>query len=468
VTPEDILYAGLAGQAELIRAKQLSSVELTALALERIHALDAGLGAFRTVLRASALREAAARDAQDIGERGPLHGVPVAIKDENDVAGEVTTYGGLAQRTPVDDDSETVRRLRAAGAVIVGKTRMSEFGQWPYTESVAFGITRNPWDPGLTPGGSSGGSAVAVATGMVAAALGGDGGGSIRIPAAWCGLFGLKPQRGRVSAAPYPSLWGALGTTGPLTRKVVDSALFYDVIHGATAQDRWHAIEPVVSYVDQLREPVPSLRIGIIEKPAVPGIPLDPDQRVALTRTAELLEEFGHRIEQVRRRLPNHGPSFVPQYFGAVRDEARLMEDPARLERRTRKSIRLGKLFPDATVRWAERRGDALAKKADRLLYDYDLLLTPTVPSLPPAAGILDGIGPVRALWRSNPATAYTAIWNVTGHPAAAVPAGFTPAGLPLSIQLIGPRDGEGLILKVAAQLEAARPWANRRPRSPE
>ena len=464
MTPDDILYAGLAGQAELVGSKHVSSVELTTMALERIHALDAGLGAFRVVLRAAALREAAERDAVGFDDRGPLHGVPVAIKDENDVAGEVTSYGGLAQRSAVADDSETVRRLRAAGAVIIGKTRMSEFGQWPYTESVAFGISRNPWDPALTPGGSSGGSAIAVATGMVAAALGGDGGGSIRIPAAWCGLFGLKPQRGRVSSAPYASLWGSLGTTGPLTRRVVDAALFYDVIHGATAQDRWHAIDPAVGYVDQLREPVPPLRIGLIDKPALPGSALDPDQRVALTRTAELLEEFGHRVEPLRRRLPNHAAAFVPQYFGAVREEARLIEDPARLERRTRSSIRLGKAFGAPVVRWSERRGEALAAKVDRLLDDYDVLLTPTVPTLPPAAGILDGAGAVKALWRSLPATAYTAIWNATGHPAAAVPAGFTPAGLPLSIQLVGPRDGEGLLLKIAAQLETARPWADLQP----
>ncbi len=460
---DDLAYAGLVRQAALVRAGEVSSAELTAGLLERIQALDPGLGAFRAVLAERALDEAAARD-RATGDRGPLHGVPVAVKDENDVAGEVTTYGGSAQVSPATADSEVVRRLRAAGAVVIGKTRMSEFGQWPYTESVTYGITRNPWDPARSPGGSSGGSAVAVATGMTAAAVSGDGGGSIRIPAAWCGLYGLKPQRGRVSAAPYDALWGTLGTIGPLTRSVADTAMFYDAVRGTVASDRWRATEPAASYVSALEQPVRRLRIGVTARTTTPGVRVDPQQRRALDETVSLLVDAGHEVEELAGRLPDPTTAFVPQFFGAVRDEAARVERPERLERRTRQTLALARAYPPAVVRWAERRGEALTARVDGLFERYDLLLTPTVPMLPPYAGVLDGLGSVRAALRSTPAIAFTAIWNVAGNPAAAIPAGFTDDGLPLSVQLIGPRNGEPLILQTSAHLESARPWSPHRP----
>jgi amidase len=463
VISEELAYAGLVRQAELVRSGEVSSVELTAGLLERIQALDPALGAFRAVLAERALDEAAARDRQ-VADRGPLHGVPVAVKDENDVAGEVTTYGGSAQRTPATQDAEVVRRLRAAGAVVLGKTRMSEFGQWPYTESVAFGITRNPWDTDRSPGGSSGGSAVAVATGMVAAAVSGDGGGSIRIPAAWCGLYGLKPQRGRVSAAPYDALWGTLGTIGPLTRSVADAALFYDVVRGTVPADRWHAAEPPASYAEALREPAGRLQIGVTARSTTPGITPGTAQRRALDETAELLAQAGHHVEELPGRLPDPTAAFVPQFYGSVRDEATRVERPDRLERRTRQTLLLARAYPPAVVRWAERRGEALSARVDELFERYDLLLTPTVPGPPPRTGVLDGLGSLRAALRSTPAIAYTAIWNVAGNPAAAVPAGLSADGLPLSVQLVGPRDGEPVVLRVSAQLESARPWAELRP----
>ena len=194
--------------------------QVVAEALARIQAGDAELNAFSVVLAEQALAEADALDAAD-APVGPLHGVPIAIKEEIDVAGTVTTFGGLANSTPATADAEVVTRLRAAGAVIIGKTTMPEFGAFPFTESDSRGVTRNPWDRTRTPGGSSGGTAAAVSAGMVPVGMGGDGGGSIRIPSASCGLFGLKPQRGRVTTAPHPHLWWALGTAGPLTRSVL-------------------------------------------------------------------------------------------------------------------------------------------------------------------------------------------------------------------------------------------------------
>lgn len=215
---QDVVSAGLVEQRELLEQGVLSSQELVAATLTGIDAA-ADLNAFTQVLHEQARAEAIERDRERAaGEVGPLHGIPIAIKDEIDIAGLVTTFGTRANSTPAKADAEVVRRLRAAGAVIVGKTAMPEFGQWPFTESSTYGVTRNPWNRNHTTGGSSGGSAAAVAAGLVPVAIGSDGGGSIRIPSACCGLFGLKPQRGRVPVAPFEQLWWALGATGPLAR----------------------------------------------------------------------------------------------------------------------------------------------------------------------------------------------------------------------------------------------------------
>ena len=275
-------------------AGEVSAVEVARASLERIAALDPGLNAMSRVLATEALAEAESRDAAlAAGEPcGPLHGVPVVIKEEVDVAGTVTTFGGEGNSTPAAADAEVVRRLRLAGAVVVGKTTMPEFGAWPYTEGTSRGITRNPWDPSRTPGGSSGGTAVAVATGMVPVGLGGDGGGSIRIPSAMCGLFGLKPQRGRVTTAPHPHLWWALGTAGPLTRTVLDSAIFYDAIRGNVPTDLYSAGE-TGSFTEAARTAPGRLRIGWSTKPVTLGVRPDPAHVRAVQDTARLLGELG-------------------------------------------------------------------------------------------------------------------------------------------------------------------------------
>lgn len=463
---DEIFFAGVAGQAALVRDGALSARELTAACLGRIDVLDHRLNAFTNVLRDKALAEAEERDAARArGEAlGPLHGVPVAIKEELDVAGEVTTFGGRANRTPVATDSEVVRRLRAAGAVVIGKTAMPEFGQWPFTESAAYGHTRNPWDTGRSTGGSSGGTAAAVASGMVAVGLGGDGGGSIRIPSACCGLYGLKPQRGRVTASPMPHLWWALGTTGPLTRSVVDSALVYDVIRGSVAGDRFRAREPESSFVEAVRASARPLRIAWSTKPAALGVRPDPENVRAVADTATLLGALGHHVEEVDPGYPDTTAAFVPQFFGGVRAEADQMEQPELLERRTRETVRLGAWVRPRAVEWAMRQGEKVAAKANRVFDSHDLLLTPVIAPRPPQVGVLDGVGTVGAALRSMPMIAYTALWNVTGNPAASVPAGFGSDGLPLAVQLVGRTDDEATILSVSAQLEEARPWADERP----
>jgi len=366
---DDLLFSGAAALAELIRAGDLAARELTEACLARIDAHNDRLNAFTSVLREEARAEADARDSARArgDELGPLHGVPVAIKEEVDVAGQVTTFGGRANTTPVRADAAVVTRLREAGAVVVGKTAMPEFGQWPFTESVAFGMTRNPWDTTRSPGGSSGGTAAAVASGMVPIGIGGDGGGSIRIPAACCGLFGLKPQRGRVSSDPHEHLWWALGTTGPLTRSVLDSALVYDVIHGALPRDRFHAAPPTVSFVDAVSAPTRPLRIAWSTKTVTLGVKPAPEHVEAVRATVSVLADLGHRVVEVDPGYPDPTAAFVPQFFAGVASEAQLVEHPERLERRTRETLRLGAWVRPGVVEWAMRRGERLAEKANRI-----------------------------------------------------------------------------------------------------
>lgn len=466
----DLAFAGAAAQAHAVARGDVSSAELVELHLDRIARFDGGLHAFTAVLAEQAREEARARDeARSRGEElGPLHGVPVAIKEENDVAGAVTTFGGAANHTPRSSDGYVVRRLREAGAVVLGKTNMPEFGQHPFTESV-HGTTRNPWGPTRTPGGSSGGTAVAVAAGMVPFGIGGDGGGSIRIPAAYCGLFGLKPTRGRVSTAPVPDLWGALGTVGPLTRTVADSALVYDVLRGNQPSDRYRAADPAIPFVEAARVDGPlaarRLRVAWSTKPVTRGVRPAPEHVDAVRETAVLLAGLGHTVVEIDPRYPDPTLAFVPQFFDGVRAEVALVEDPAALERRTRQVLRLGAWARPGVVARAVRAGERIAATVDdRVFASYDVLLTPVVAPRPAPVGVLEGTSAVTAMLKDVPMVAYTALWNVTGHPAASVPAGFAADGLPTAVQVVGRRGEEATVLALSAELERARPWADRRP----
>jgi amidase len=442
-------------------AGEVSAVEVVQASLARITALDPGLNAMSVLLAAEALAEAEARDrALAAGEPcGSLHGVPVVIKEEVDVAGTVTTFGGEANSTPVSEDAEVVRRLRAAGAVVVGKTTMPEFGAWPYTEGASRGVTRNPWDRTRTPGGSSGGTAVAVATGMVPVGLGGDGGGSIRIPSAMCGLFGLKPQRGRVSTAPHPHLWWALGTAGPLTRTVLDSAIFYDAVRGNVAGDL-HTAGDTGSFTEAARTAPGRLRIGWSTKPVALGVRPDRAHVRAVEDTARLLTELGHDVRRVEPHYPDPTLAFVPQFFAGIRDEAGAVEHPERLERRTRQTRRLGAWVTPRVRDWALRQTEEVTRQANRVFDEVDVLLTPTTAHRPPRVGVIDGKGTVGSALAAMPAIAYCALWNVAGNPAANVPAGLAEDGLPLGVQLVGRQNDETTLLSLSAQLEAARPWS--------
>src|SRR5271165_1664432 len=294
--PTDLAFAGIARQAELIATGEVSPRELVELYLGRIAGLDGRLNAFRVVFAERALLEADQAEARRAagGER-PLLGVPLAVKDDIDVAGELTTYGTNAVDEPARADAEVVRRLREAGAVIVGKTNVPELTLWPFTETATYGATRNPWDLQRAPGGSSGGSAAAV----VGAALGSDGAGSIRIPAAWCGLFGLKPQRGRVSMAPRARGWHGLSVNGVLTRRVADTALFHDVASGAVDSDSDSAPSPARSFAEMASTPPRGLRIAVSKRVPLGVISrLDPDAARALDETVGLLRSLGHEVTQ--------------------------------------------------------------------------------------------------------------------------------------------------------------------------
>jgi amidase len=426
---------------------------------------DPDLNAFSVVLANEAREQARFLELGQGGARGPLFGVPVAIKEELDVAGCVTTYGGHGNSTPAAADGEVVRRLREAGAIVVGKTQMPEFGAFPYTESARHGYTRNPWRRGFSPGGSSGGSAVAVSTGMVPVALGGDGGGSIRIPAACCGVFGLKPQRGRVTSAPHEHLWWALGTAGPLTRTVLDSAVVYDVIRGHVSVDRWQAGD-VGSFTEAARRAPGRLRVGWCTQPPTKGIRPHADHVSAVRDTARLLSDLGHEVREIDPHYPDPSPAFVPQFFAGIRSEAAEMEHYERLERRTRETCRLGTWVTPKVLDAALRATERFSEKANRVFDDVDVLLTPTVAHRPPRVGILDRTGTVRASLRSLPAVTYAAIWNVAGNPACSVPSGTGTDGLPVGVQLVGPTDGEEVLFSLAAQVEQARPWPLVAPRS--
>jgi amidase len=454
----DLAFAGIARQAELVRAGEVTPRELVELCVERIERIDPQLNAVRTLYAERALLEAdqaAGRLGAGGGEERPLLGVPILVKDDVDLAGEVTAYGSGANDRPAPADAEVVRRLRAAGAIVLGKTHTPELMQWPFTESATWGVTRNPWDLGRSPGGSSGGSGAAVAAGLAGAAVGSDGAGSIRIPAACCGLFGLKPQRGRVPTAPQEDAWQGLSTIGCLTRSVRDTALYFDVV-----ADRSDGEPPFGEAA--AREPG-RLRIACSAKNYL-FAPLKREPREAYEQTIELLRSLGHEVDEHDPPYGDVVTEIAPRYLRGIADDAARLPHPERLERRTRAMARMGRLLPGAVLRRARERERATAERLGRLFADHDVLLTPALAALPLPVGRYEGRG---ALWTFNGVTRftpYTPPWNHTGQPAASVPAGFTPDGVPLAVQLVGRPGDEATLLSLAAQLEAARPWADRRP----
>jgi amidase len=458
VDSDELAFAGAARQAELIRSGEVSARELTELHLDRIERVDPELNAFRVVLAERALAEADQADRRRAGgDDRPLLGVTVAIKDTIDVAGEVTTNGTSAYRDPAPADAELVRRLRAAGAVVVGKTNLPELAIIGVTESASWGITRNPWDLDRTPGGSSGGAAAAVAAGLVALGHASDGAGSIRIPASCCGLFGLKPQRGRVPLDPDPDHWFGLSVAGAVTRTVLDTAVFLDAVCDDTGPR---------PFAEAAGTPPGNLRIAVSDAFPLPspGLKVDPEVRGALDSTAGVLRSLGHRVEEHDPDYGLIGVVFLPRYLRGIEAEVATVPRPERLQRRTRGFARIGKLVPHAAVERARRDEEAAAARVNALFEDHDVLMTPVARQPPVSAQEWEGRSASRTLNGMARVYPYTGIWNASGQPAASVPAGFTADGLPLAVQLIGRPGDEHTLLSLAAQLEAERPWADRRP----
>jgi amidase len=462
---DDLAFAGPAELGRLVRSRQVSPRELVELFLGRIERLDPRCNAFRSVLAEEALAQADA----SVGADGALAGVPIAVKDDLAFAGHVATRGMRSANWPgpAAHDAESLRRLRAAGAIPIGITNVPELMIFPWTATAANGITRNPWDAARTCGGSSGGSAAAVAGGLVAAATASDGGGSIRIPSACCGLVGMKPSRGRISSAPGPPGWLGLSTAGALARTVSDSALLLDVMHGPPpGQPQLFPRPAAGSFVAAAATAPPRLRIAVSAKlpPGLFGRVAD-DQRTAWKRTASLLSGAGHEIVE---RDPDYGLAqlvFAQTWVRGVHEDAAAVAAPETLERSTRQMAAAGRVVvPDRRRASLLRGGERVAARIMALWDECDVLMTPTTAQAPIPADGAYGRSAAVAVNTAGRFTPFTAVFNLTGQPAVAVPAGWDSDGVPLSVQLVGRPGAEDVLYALAGELEHVAPWADRRP----
>jgi amidase len=446
------------GLRELLARREVSSRELVGSCLERIERLDGRLRAFRVVTEARALADADAADrALREGDRRALLGVPVAVKDVVDVAGETTSLGTGAVTRRAQADGELVRRLAAAGAVLIGKTNLSELQIWALTASATSGVTRNPWNTERSAGGTSGGSAVAVAAGMTALAHGVDGGGSIRLPAAWCGLVGFKPAPDRDVRT--RESWHGLAVHGPLARSVRDAALLAAVLAGDLRPD-------ANTVVATARRPPGRLRIAITVSPPTPA-PVDAPVRDAVFATARVLEALGHRVEQRNvfgglGDAQRVGLAILARFLDGARAEAARLERPERLEPRTRAVLRAGRLVPERALRAAQRAQADEQRRLAAALAGVDALLMPVSARIALRADAWDGLGAIRAFGRQSRLIPFTPPWNLVGWPALALPAAHDPNGVPIGVQLIAAPGRAPALFALAAQLQSAQPRTTR------
>ncbi|MEO7002406.1 MAG: amidase [Ktedonobacterales bacterium] len=457
--------------AELIRSGELHSRELIEASLAQISAHQ-NLNAFTYVDAEGAL---VAADAIAPGDPRPFAGVPIAIKELNAVAGQPFTMGSrLFGAFHADHDAYVVRRLRAAGFVLVGRSNAPEFGITPTTEPTRFGATRNPWNPDRISGGSSGGAAAAVAAGMLPVAHGSDGGGSLRIPAACCGLVGLKPSRGRISSGPELGD-NLLSTSGALTRSVADSAALLDVMAGYEVGDATWAAPSSAPFATFVTRPPERLRIAFTTVAPL-GTPVDPVCVEAVQKAAQMLTALGHIVEERTPpvwQAPGLESDFNTLYAASVASGVRAgaqvaqrPPQPGDVEALTWWFYEQGMRQSAAELLEATARLEGYARGVIGFFSTCDVLLTPALAQRPLAIGDLDTrASDPAAQWQKAAAfTPFTPIFNVTGQPAISVPLFQGADGLPLAVQLAGPPLGEGLLLALAAQLEAAHPWVDRRP----
>ena len=459
------------GLAQLIRARQVSAEEVRAAALHAFEAVNPQINA----LVETWADEPAAK-------HGPFNGVPTVIKDLGiTAAGRRNELGSaLARDCRADCDSHLMSRLRAAGLLPLGRATTPEFAASTTTESRLLGPTRNPWNTERGAGGSSGGSGAAVAAGMVPVAHATDGGGSIRVPASMCGLFGLKPSRGRVSMGPdVDEVWSGLAVHGVLTRSVRDSAGLLDAIHGHAAGDPFHIARPASSFLEQAHQAPGPLRIALQIRP-LNGQALDPAVEATLMQTVHNLESLGHRVEAIQPDIGLSWDAFVElngrfwsantaAWIDAIAGANGRSIDTEYLEPATLALYQMGKTLSATELLGALYERNLVARKVGSLFEQYDLLLSPTLPGLAPLIGTynaqqheLDGRGWMHHVFNQSP---FTALANVVGAPAMSVPLGHdSQSGLPVGMQFMGRFGDEGLLLSLAGQLEHALPWVDRVP----
>jgi Asp-tRNA(Asn)/Glu-tRNA(Gln) amidotransferase A subunit family amidase len=466
----DLYFTPAYELAARLRAGDLSPVELMEACLARIDEVNPILNAFIAMKPDEALDE-----ARKTGDRiargesvGTLAGLPFGVKELEDVAGYPSTHASVPFKDNYPkNDSVQVERLKRAGAIVLGKTNSPEFGSTAFTRNLLFGVTRNPWNVERTPGGSSGGSAAAVASGMVPFATGSDGGGSIRIPACYSGCFGIKVTFGRVPRGPFDMLdWSQTVCFGPLTRTVHDAALYLDAVVGPHPADPNSLPHPGLSYVEVLERLPKGLRIGW--SPTLGYAKVQPDILREAAAAARVFEGLGHSIEEIDEVFPEAGVAWAtiagPEVYAEIEDHI----EGHRSE--------FGQSFLAGTELMgtvtASRYGQAQRTRAElvnilcRLFDRYDLLLTPTLPTeafgatgkMPAEIGGVPVTNPIDLV-------AFTYPFNLTGHPAATVRAGFTDNGLPCGLQIVAPYHREDLILQAAYTYEQARPWNDRWPR---
>jgi len=471
VTESDLMFRPATELAEMVRSGEVSSRELVESSLARIEQLNPQLNAFVEIDSERALAA-----AEEIGANDPrpFAGVPIAIKNNRPVSGLKATIGcSLMADHVADYDHNVTRRFREAGFVIVGTTTLPEYGILPVSEARLFGPTRNPWDLERTPGGSSGGAAAAVASGMVPVAHGNDGGGSIRIPAACCGLVGLKPARGRISPAPELGD-SSLGIDGVLTRTVAETAAILDVLAGYEPGDATWAPPPAEPFALAAGRAPGKLRIAATTLPPVADAVVDPLCAQAVADAAELLRSLGHEVEEVDPPWQIDG---ISELFGGVFSIHIALQiaysgmvagrEPAAddMEPMSWAIYQMTQSFNALQGKGLEVQLQAYTRQLVSFLEPYDMLLTPALAERPLPLGTLDTAAPdpMSTFTRSGLFTPFTPVFNASGQPGISLPLYQGEDGLPLGVQLVGRPAGEAALLALASQVEAAVPWAARR-----
>jgi amidase len=469
---DETTWLDATAQADLVRRGEVSPRELTEAAIARIEAVNPKLDA---VIRTRF--DAARQEAEGPLPDGPFRGVPILFKDLGSmVAGEPMAFGlGPLRDLAFPLTSYLAEQFLAAGFIPLGRTNVPELGTTVTTEARSFPPARNPWDLGRSTGGSSGGSAAAVAAGMVAVAHASDGGGSIRIPASECGVVGLKPTRGRVSQGPVVGeSWAGGVIDGAVTRTVRDAAGVLDVISAPMPGDPYYAPPLPGPLVAEVGADPGRLRIGVLDRPGAEGFLDDPQCRAAVASAARLLESLGHHVEEsapaamFEQELPDHFNTIIAADTEATMLAFEMLlgrpigEDE--IEPRNVAYRRAGKALGAVTYLGSRAWFGMWARRMADWWNDHDLLVTPTVGAPPPELGWFTAAGPEEEGTRIASFIPYTAQFNMTGQPAVSLPLHWTPAGLPVGVQLVAAYGREDLLIRVASQLEQAAPWSDRHP----